>query len=232
MALWMPSFAICRIDNDKKMGNNKSVNSVHHAIISAYKPGVTTLREVARVCRTNHHKVKRVLVMEGIEISKGKIAPFTEQHRIKIGAKTKGRVGSWKGKKQTKRMVYQNMRSHLRYDVSLEWLETFEEIERLKYLNACLRRSERFPVSSDWYIAFIEMFYNDVRFIRIYEKWLKNLKCPWLRPTIDHIIPKSIGGTNEVSNLQFLPWFENRAKCDMTPDKWASVKANISFYLT
>ena len=200
-------------------------------IIAAYKPGVTTLRQVAHLCKTNHHYVKSVLVSSGIPILRGKRKPFTAEHRRKIGESSKGRVGSWLGKKHTPRMILQNMRSHLRYDVSLNWLERFEDVERLKYLNSCLRRSERFPSSLEWYMAFIEKFYRDQQFLLIYHKWLANAKCRWLRPTIDHINPKSIGGSSDISNLQFLPWFENRAKCDMTKEEWALVKSNISFYL-
>lgn len=222
----------CRLDNVKKMGLSLRMSTNHRAIVTAYKPGVTTLREVARICGTDHHQVKRVLVAEGINIFKGKRGPFTEEHRRKIGESARGRVGSWKGKKHTKRMIYLNMRAHLRFDVPLDWLEQFEDVARLKYLNSCLRRSERFPAKAEWYVEFIKKFYHQPQFIGIYEKWLANSKCRWLRPTIDHIMPKSLGGTNDVSNLQFLPWFENRAKCDMTAKEWASIKSNISFYLT
>lgn len=190
------------------------------------------MREVARICGTDHHQVKRILTKAGIPIFRGKRGPFTEEHRRKISESSKGRTGPWLGKKHTRRMLLQNMQSHLRYDVPLTWLEKFEDIERLKYLNSCLRRSERFPDSPDWYMSFIEKFYNDKQFLAIYSKWVKNGKCRWLRPTIDHVIPKYLGGTNDVSNLQFLPWFENRAKCDMTPTEWDKIKSNISFYLT
>jgi len=31
--------------------------------------------------------------------------------------------------------------------------------------------------------------------------------------------------------LQFLTWFENRAKCDMSQEDWNKVKLNIKDYL-
>lgn len=214
------------------MGFSPHMSIKHQAIISAYKPGVTTLREVARMCGTDHHTVKRVLVSKGIKIFKGKRGPFTAEHRRKLSESAKGRRSFWEGKKHPKRMRYANMLSHLRFDVSLQWLEKFDDIDRLKFLNSCLRRSERYPSESAWYVGFIEKFYRDAKFISIYQKWLANSKCRWLRPTIDHVIPKSLGGTHDISNLQFLPWFENRAKCDMTAEQWEKFKSNISFYLT
>ena len=156
---------------------------------------------------------------------------MSEEHRRKLSIRAKGREGVWLGKKHSRSMLLQNMRNHIRYEVTLSWLEGFADVERLKYLNSCLRRSERFPSSSEWYKAFIEKFYHDPQFLAIYSKWLQNAKCRWLRPTIDHITPKTLGGTSEIDNLQFLPWFENRAKCDMTPCEWSKLRSNIYFYL-
>jgi len=34
-----------------------------------------------------------------------------------------------------------------------------------------------------------------------------------------------------IDNLQFLTWFENRAKCDMSQEDWNKVKLNIKDYL-
>jgi len=39
------------------------------------------------------------------------------------------------------------------------------------------------------------------------------------------------GGCNMIDNLQFLTWFENRAKCDMSQEDWNKVKLNIKDYL-
>lgn len=36
--------------------------------------------------------------------------------------------------------VLKNMKAHLKYDVSIEWLSKFEDIEKLKYLNRSLSR--------------------------------------------------------------------------------------------
>ena len=53
---------------------------------------------------------------------------------------------------------------------------------------------------------------------------LKNVFYDWAKPSIDHIIPKVKGGTNELNNLQFLTTFENLSKRDMTMEEWDSFK--------
>lgn len=47
----------------------------------------------------------------------------------------------------------------------------------------------------------------------------------WAKPSLDHIIPKSKGGSDEdISNFQFLTVFENLAKRDMTQNEWEKFK--------
>lgn len=51
-----------------------------------------------------------------------------------------------------------------------------------------------------------------------------------MKPSLDHITPKAKGGTNELDNLQFLTWFENRCKNDMSQEDWDKMKSNILEY--
>ena len=75
------------------------------------------------------------------------------------------------------------------------------------------------------YEEIINFFWNDKQFNTLYSLWLKNKKLnntfyDWLKPSLDHIIPSSKGGKNELSNFQFLTTFENLAKRDMTMEEW------------
>jgi len=207
------------------------MKTLNQKVIDSYIPYKTTLREVGRIVGIDHHRVKRILKSEGIIIVKGKRGQLTKEHKENISKACKGRETWSKGKNMPKESLYKNMASHLRFDVSAEWLSQFEDIEKLKFLNRCIsKRKNRFEVISEWYKSYILKFYNDAQFNSIYSKWLDS-NDNYLRPTIDHINPKSKEGGNELDNLQFLTWFENRAKNDMSQDVWDKLKTNIQEYL-
>jgi hypothetical protein len=68
------------------------------------------------------------------------------------------------------------------------------------------------------------------QFNLLYDRWNRSGCKPYMKPYIDHITPKSKGGTNALSNLQFLSWFENRCKNDMSQEEWDEMKSNILEY--
>jgi len=201
-------------------------------IVSAYRPHETTLREVARICGTNHHTVRRVLERAGVTVVKGRKGPLSESHRQKLRAAARKRKRPEKGRKAGREEVLRNMANHLRFAVTPDWLARFDDIEKLKFLNRCICRSGRFSVDTDWYKAFVEHFYADETFVRTYANWLAADRCKWRRPTLDHIIPRAAGGDNSLDNLQFLTWLENRAKCDMPQSEWDRIKKNLQDYMT
>lgn len=201
-------------------------------ICAAYIPGETSLRNLADRFNTNHHFVRRALQSNGIAIVRAKYPPFSDEHRAKISAASKGRKSYWAGKKVTREMLCKNMAQKIRFDISWEWVNQFEDLDKLKFLNRCVvPRGKRFQVSTEWYLKYIERFYDCAQFNRIYRKWLLSGKDKYMRPTIDHIIPQSKGGGNDLDNLQFLTWFENRCKNDMSQSEWDDLKANINDYL-
>ena len=71
-------------------------------------------------------------------------------------------------------------------------------------------------------------FYYDINFNIIYKNWLEqdkdNTFYNWYKPSLDHIIPKSKGGTNNIDNLRFITVFENLAKRDMDLEEWEEFK--------
>lgn len=201
-------------------------------VIDKYTKNKQSLRSIAEEFKTNHHKIKRILIKSGIEITnKDRVRkPFTEEHKKKISKSNKGRVGIWKGKSMPKKTVFKNMKNHLQWDIDLDFLMQFDDIEKLKVLNKMLSRKR---VSSnfdtDRYMKFVIKFYNDKGFNNVYKDWLSENKADYAKPSLDHIIPLSKGGTWELDNLQILSWVENRAKYNFLPEEWKYIKSKY-FY--
>ena len=187
-------------------------------IIYEYTKNRKTMRMIAKQFGTNHHKIKNILTKNNISITqKDRMRePFTQEHRNKISVACKGRKGVWKGKKMPMHTKYLNMKSHLEWNVDVEWLEQFKDIERLKFLNKILSRDRvRKNFDSEKYKEFIKKFYNNERFVEQFGIYTVS-KNRYDMPSLDHIIPLSRGGSWDLDNLQIISWFENRAKCDMT----------------
>ena len=215
-------------------------------IIELYNSG-HTLRHISDILNSNHHMIRRILVRNGIEIIRKKtIKPFTDEHKQKISDSRKklaanGYVPYNKGIKTVTRkckngvcgldLLYKNMKAHLKYDVSIEWLSKFEDIEKLKYLNRSLSRKRDCEwFTTEIYIQFIERFYVDSKFNELYYKWIET-NDKWIKPSLDHILPQSAGGSLLPENIQFISWFENHAKINIQQQEWNKMKQNINYYL-
>ena len=115
--------------------------------------------------------------------------------------------------------------------VFLFWFTLYlSSIWRNKLNDVITKRSGRWDVSSEWYRSYIERFYDDDQFNIIYERWINSGKEKYKKPSLDHIVPKAKGGNNDIENLQFLSWFENRCKNDMSQEDWGNLKLNIQEY--
>lgn len=168
---------------------------------------------------------------------KNKLRHFTDEHKRKISESRKalyasGAITTWsKGKKMSREHILKNMKAHLKYNVSLEWLNGFDDIEKLKYLNRSIsRKRDCKGFTTEIYKTFIEKFYADSRFNCLYHKWLYK-KDKWIKPSLDHITAKCKGGKLSIDNLQYISWFENRAKMDIPQEQWNRMKENIDYYL-
>lgn len=193
-----------------------------------------TLRRIAKIYHTDHHRIGRIIEKYNIEIKnddrtitprKGyKKKPFTEEHRKNIGLSAKGRKTNL-GKKMPKISLYKNMASHLHRDISLEFLLSFEDIYKLKCLTSIINKdrvSKNF--NDEQYKRFLQHFYYDKTFNNTYNNWLNENKQQFAKPSLDHVIPLSKGGTWELENLRIIPWCINRAKYNYMPDEWDRIR--------
>tara|TARA_R110000851_G_C12886410_1_gene546629 strand:+ start:40 stop:606 length:567 start_codon:yes stop_codon:yes gene_type:complete len=181
-------------------------------IVKMYKDG-NSMRSIAKKLSTNHKLISRILKRENTETRKPLNLRGVKKFNCNIERK------------------YNNMATHLRFDVSAEWLMQFKDFEKLKTLNNVItNRSGRYDENTKWYISYLNKFYNDNNFNLIYERWEKSNFEKYKKPSLDHIVPTSKGGTNKIENLQFLSWFENRCKNDMTQKEWSKLKQNINNY--
>lgn len=223
------------------MGYNRIMNT--DDIIKLYTIDKWSLRMIAEKYQTNHHYIKRLLLKQGIVIIKNNHKKsLTEEHKNNISkSRKKLKDMGWKpynlglktmSRKNGKELIYKNMKAHLKYDVSLDWLMSFEDIEKLKLLNKSIsRKRDCIGFNTELYIKFIEKFYYDTQFNLIYSFWLKK-QDKYSKPSLDHIIPRSKGGKlNDLNNLQFITWLENRIKNDLDVDEWNTIKNNIKDYL-
>lgn len=219
-----------------------NVSMDNNIIAQLYTEDRWTLRMIADKFNTNHHLIKRRLVSMGIKITRrNTLREFTDEHKQKISDSRKKLMESgWipynRGLKVAdmpngRGMLLGNMRTHLRYDVSLEWLNSFQDIEKLKFLNRTLTRQRDCEgFTTEMYMMFIEKFYNDKKFNDLYDKW-KETGNKWIKPSLDHIQAKANGGTLFLDNLQFISWLENRAKVDIDQSEWEIIKKDINYYL-
>ena len=207
-------------------------------IVEMYKNDRYTLRHLSEVFKTDHHKIKRILLKNGVKITRrNTLKKFTQEHKNKISATRKklyqsGKITAWsKGKKMSRDHILKNMKAHLKYDVSLDWLKQFEDIEKLKYLNRSISRGrDKKGFNTEIYKKFIEKFYADEKFNHLFSEY-KKTSDKWIKPSLDHIEAKANGGSLLLDNLQFISWLENRAKVNIPQVEWEKIKRNIIYYL-
>lgn len=113
-------------------------------------------------------------------------------------------------------------------EITEEYLFNFDDFDKFLFIHKALVKLLKFETIKNNYKQYIEYFYYQKQFNKLYSFWKVQERTStfydFAKPSLDHIVPKSKGGTNELSNLQFLTVFENLAKRDMTMKEWTIFK--------
>lgn len=126
-------------------------------------------------------------------------------------------------------------------DASDEFLNQYQsDFEKFLLIHKALIRTsgndaQYYKDNSEEYRKIIDYFWHDKQFNCVYNFWKNNQSdkitfYDWAKPSLDHIIPSSKGGTNTLDNFQFLTTFENLAKRDMTMKEWNEFKEKTNTY--
>jgi len=100
-------------------------------------------------------------------------------------------------------------------------LGIYKDLYKLQFLiKITSKHRKHIAFNDDARKAFLDKFYFDTQFNKIYDRWQESGENKWYIPSLDHKVSKFNGENWGLDNLQFLTWFENRAKAEMNQDEW------------
>ena len=204
------------------------------SIIESYKSGKHSIKSIAHDYNASTHRISRLLKDNNIEILQpnrktDKRVKDLERRQQSNSIKYETPMGKYK---HTKQQLVQNMESHIMYRVPDMWFMQFEDIDKVKILNTALNYSVRTrKISDEEYMKYIETFYYDANFNLLYDLYIKSGFIDWYYPSLDHILPRSLGGLDSVDNFQFVSRLENRLRCNTPLSVWAKLRHNLGDYI-
>jgi hypothetical protein len=199
-------------------------------VVRLYEVEMWTLRRISDHFSTDHHRIKRTLIAAGV--------PITNQHRLRtpqsdaqrkaLSVRVTGTVPKNKGTKSPEPLIRKMMKARMRTSIDLIKYEDIDKLQLLVRLTS--KHSKHLAVSDAIRESFLDKFYFDNQFNALWAKWKASGENKWYFPSLDHKTSKLNGEDWSLDNLQFLSWFENRAKAEMNQDEWDDfkIKTNTS----
>lgn len=118
-------------------------------------------------------------------------------------------------------------------EISENFLTSFADFDKFLFVHKMLTHVTdgyyNANCNKEEYENAIKTLYDNPQFNAVYNFWKANENktktfYDLSKPSLDHIIPLSRGGTSKIDNLQVLTVFENLAKRDMTAEEWKEFK--------
>jgi hypothetical protein len=160
--------------------------TLEQQIVELYDVGKWTLRRIASHFGTNHHSIKRVLIKNGIPIDgAARIRrPMSQATRNKISIAHKGLIPWSKGKKMSLAFRQEQMIIKLKTDIDFTKYTDFDRLIFLTKVTTRHIQAVRSQSINRW--VFVDKFYNDPSFVKLYSLWInsgkKQMALPINRP--------------------------------------------------
>ena len=210
-----------------RVGVRKNIipESIIDSCIKEYSETNISIPQLSKKFSISYRNLKYSFFIRGVKIEKrgnGNLG-LTRSNRTKenISKSKIGKVNLLKrGTRYTNRQRLNIIQSQGNF---LTDLGEFTEVDRFLLLKSFAYRNLQ-NKNEESILTFIRKFYYDLKFNSIYDTWLTNNKHKLFKPSIDHIVPISRGGSSSLENFQILTWFENRTKNNMTDLEWQTFK--------
>jgi len=202
------------------MSAYKLTDEIEKSIVSEYlEKSTITLRELSAKYNIHHVTISTCLKKNNVQIRRtgAKIGHVVKSStKIKLSLSSKGNTNS-KGHTQSTTTKLKLIAHNT--GLSYEFIKSFENSNKLSLIYSWINDRTLIDQTVENKQKFILHFYNDRHFNSIYDKWVNSNNSAY-KPSIDHMIPFSRGGSSDLSNLRVITWFENRAKGNMTQIEW------------
>lgn len=128
------------------------------------------------------------------------------------------------------RSIAQNMKNSVGYSFLKK---NFSDPDKVRYLLLSIKSNGgtlKYDFDSEDKKKYLLRFYYDDNFNKFYNMFLLT-ENKFIKPSLDHLIPRSRGGSSNLDNLHFISYLENIAKSDMTWQEWVVVKNNLHKFM-